>query len=160
MINRDVFTHWIGVLADRFGRELKAPTLRVYYELLCEELDTNAFQVGCKLVLKREQFFPSPQQIIDAANPAHDRSLEALGAFRKIADGVYPHSDAIAREAMKLCGVWGTMGDMAPGVRAQKERQFLETYQAIAARQRAESELRTIESHIPTRPMLAAGAES
>ena len=135
-IDRATFALGMGILADRFGRELKAPTLRVYYELLAEELDTEGFVRGCKHVVKREQFFPSVQQIIDAVAAGTDVGLSALRAFRAIADGDYPHADAIAKEAMLLCGLWGQLSDMHPGTRAQKERQFLDVYAALAREQR------------------------
>lgn len=138
-IDRPTFALWMGILADRFGRELKAPTLRVYYELLAEEIDTAAFIRGCKLVVKREQFFPSVQQIIDAGGADTDVQLLALRAFRAIADGTYPHHDDVAKEAMQLCGVWGQLSDMAPGTRAAKERQFLETFAALYREQQREA---------------------
>jgi hypothetical protein len=144
-IDRATFALWMGILADRFARELKAPTLRVYYELLAEELDTTGFVRGCRAVVKREQFFPSVQQIIDAANGDGEVAIAGLRAFRAIEDGAYPYTDDVAREAMKLCGLWGSLGDMAPGTRAQKERQFLEVFATIARQRRSIAESRALD---------------
>ena len=49
MINREIFTQRMGLLAGRIGRELEAPVLREYYVQLSERLTTEEFAAATTL---------------------------------------------------------------------------------------------------------------
>lgn len=141
MIDKETFAVWMGVLADRYSRELQVPTLQAYYVAL-EELETDEFVVGVQRVFKRGTFFPSPQEIIDATRPAPTHELRALAAFSDAIDGRTIEDDT-AKAAIRLMGGSVTLRDSTttftlPGM----QRRFVDTYVAIA---RSNAERREIE---------------
>ena len=67
MIAFEIFEVEFAVLEERFKCEYTPLVRDRYYEILSEELDNERFIAGCKEVFRSGKFFPSPQEIIDAA---------------------------------------------------------------------------------------------
>jgi hypothetical protein len=131
MIDTQAFKLWLGILGDRFGRELRAPTIRAYYEILNAELSTEEFQLGCMGCLKREAFFPSPQQIIDAALPLAAPELVAADAFDRIRAGWHYYDDPRAKEAVRLAGGQDVVFTNVAREAMHARREFITVYTAL-----------------------------
>lgn len=86
MIDRDEFSTWMGVLADRFGRALKPPTIRAYYAVLSAELTTEQFVAAAAITLRDATFWPSPKEIVERAKPVAAPALTAAEAWVKVHD--------------------------------------------------------------------------
>jgi len=67
MITLEIFEIEFTVLEERFKCEYTPLVRDRYYEILSEELDDERFMAGCREIFKVAKFFPSPQEIIDAA---------------------------------------------------------------------------------------------
>lgn len=107
MINRTEFTKHLGLLLDRFGRSMSEPTIAEYYRLLNAELTTDAFQRAAREIFRHDQFWPSPQRFVDAAQGGSSKELAeaAWGEVLRLAQrGEYPPLDAFdaaTRAALK-----------------------------------------------------------
>jgi len=73
MITLEIFEIEFTVLEERFKCEYTPLVRDRYYEILSEVMDDEQFMAGCRDVFRVGKFFPSPQEIIDAAP-----SLESL----------------------------------------------------------------------------------
>lgn len=83
MIERTAFAKIMGVFADRIGRALAPATAEAYYDALSDQLTTDQFLAGARIVFRSHQFntWPAPQQFIDAAQPRPAAALAAAEAF-------------------------------------------------------------------------------
>lgn len=143
LIDREVFVTEIAVLADRYGRELKAPTIAALYEILGAELTTEEFVIGCRRVMRRETFFPSPQQIIDAAR-VPEQPVEQTAA--EVFDGIRDYRLAWGKDpraviAMKRAGGEVLVRSDDPRVMAFARRDFIAAYVEQAKRSATETEI-------------------
>lgn len=80
-LDPEVFARGIGVLADRAGRELKAPTIRELYLIAREVLTTEEFTLAVRLHLKRSVFLPSVDELVNLVRPETDLKTEGQRAF-------------------------------------------------------------------------------
>lgn len=143
MIDHAVFGTEIAILADRYGRELKAPTIAAFYDVLGDELSTDEFIIGCRRVMKREAFFPSPQAIIDAARPK-DESPEQRAAemFDRIRDrAVAWGRDPVARKAVANAGGESLVMADDPRIVSYARRDFIAAFVELEQRRGDEEEI-------------------
>lgn len=88
MIDRQIFAHQMGILADRIGRDLKAPTLRAYYQALKQSLTTEQFVAATTLAFRTitgdYRVWPSPAQLIELVTPVADPTLSGADAFERV----------------------------------------------------------------------------
>lgn len=88
MIDRMIFAHQMGILADRIGRDLKAPTLRAYYQALSQSLTTEQFVAATTLAFRSVsgefRTWPSPAQLIELITPVSDPRLSGPDAFERV----------------------------------------------------------------------------
>lgn len=82
MIDPDTFATAFAVIEERFGRPLSLPTKALYHRQLSEELTTQEFTAAMARVFRFSKFFPSVQDIIDAAVGTHEE--KALAAWDTI----------------------------------------------------------------------------
>lgn len=181
MIQDETFALWMGVLADRIGRELKPATLAAYNAIMSRELTTEEFVAAAQAVLRTAQYnvWPSPGEFVTAVRPdgpalsahaafeqtyalvatprAYGRAWDALLA--EVADRV---GAPAARAADALRGVWARHDESElPYIR----RDFVREYEAAAS---VEAQASRLEHVLPGRgvqllaaagfPRVAAGA--
>jgi hypothetical protein len=88
VIDKDIFAHQMGVLADRIGRPLKAPTLRMYFQSLSAELTTEQFVAATTLAFNlhdgKYRDWPSPMQLVELIRPLPGPTLDAFEAFERV----------------------------------------------------------------------------
>lgn len=78
-----------AVLEDRWNRKFSTPTAGMYRAILEEELTAEQFAHACRAAFRHEQFFPTPQRLIElgtgttpetAARALWDAALLAIRA--------------------------------------------------------------------------------
>lgn len=88
MIDRFIFAHQMGILADRIGRDLKAPTLRAYYQALSDALTTEQFVAATTLAFRTIsgdfRVWPAPAQLVEFIVPVTTPTLSAAEAFERV----------------------------------------------------------------------------
>lgn len=106
MIERAAFAERFTILQNRYGREYGQPVIREYYEILNPALTTAEFIEATRVVMREDEFFPTPQRIIDAALGAPDEHARA--AWRQIQDAAFAGNlpalaslDALTRAALE-----------------------------------------------------------
>lgn len=83
-ITDTMFAKGWGVLAARWKNDATPALQAVYFEQLDAEMDDDTFVAAVKLIVRNQRFFPSIQEIIDAATPPADVDAEAAEVFRAI----------------------------------------------------------------------------
>lgn len=76
MITSELFSMGFVVLEERFSKSFSESVRAMYYEILSENLDGWQFEAAVREVFRREDYFPSPQKIIDLA-PTLERLIGA-----------------------------------------------------------------------------------
>lgn len=84
MIDRTEFTRRFSVLLDRFGRTMGDPSIREYFEILNEQLDTPHFLEASRIIFANDQFFPAPVRFLEAVGV--DPASEAEVAWNRALD--------------------------------------------------------------------------
>lgn len=88
MISKHIFAHQMGILADRIGRDLKAPTLRAYYQALSQSLTTQQFVAATTLAFRKlsgeYRTWPSPAELIELIVPVDSPRLSGADAFEQV----------------------------------------------------------------------------
>lgn len=154
MIDQKSFAVGMGVLAERFRSELAPAAQSGYYAILSGELETGEFEVAVQLAFRHSQFWPSPQQLIDFANPPVDLTSEAIEMFDSVIDLGEHHATAgriWRREKVRDLGAPALAGFVAVGANeglknlsgqrlAFARRDFIAAYKSKATRIKAEAE--------------------
>lgn len=71
-MTEQVFAYWWGVLCNRYGREVSTGSsegrevLRLYFDAV-HLLSEEDFIYGVKSVMRSDQFFPTPDRLVEAA---------------------------------------------------------------------------------------------
>ena len=73
-----VFSMSWAVLEDRFNRNFSKPTVQIYQNILGAELNDEQFKAACGMAFRFEQFFPTPQQLIEYGLGGKDAGSRAL----------------------------------------------------------------------------------
>jgi hypothetical protein len=148
MINKALFANEISILADKAGRELRGPTIVALYDTMPRDMTDEEFVIGCRRALRRESFFPTPQQIISLSRPTEPSAeVEAGEMFDKIREhSVAWNRDPVARAAVQQAGGEGMV--LAEDVRVASfaRRDFVKAYAEI---KRRAAEAEEIESLLP-----------
>jgi hypothetical protein len=141
VITPECFQQGMTILADRYGRALKAPTQRVYYERLSRELTDAEFIAGVMLAIDAS-FMPAPGDIIAAAKPASDFKIEAEDAWTAILQTcrampwkMIPHErfSAVWWKAIAAAGGIKTIALAEPEAAPHVHRKFVEHYARVQA---------------------------
>lgn len=92
MIDNKIFIAIMAKLQERYGRELSAPLMRDYKVILDAELTSAELERAYFRILRYNSFFPSPQELIEAARGgASERAeLEWLQVARAIMEPSKP----------------------------------------------------------------------
>ena len=149
MIEREVFTREMALLAERFTRTLSAPVAARYYETLSANLTTLEFAVAARILFDEETFWPAPARFIEAVKPSGEAA--AQDEWEKLLEAIRKNTRAELSEAglYALKNVGGTWRigqshevDQLPFIK----REFLEAYQAFGKRQTAQEMMLTLEA--------------
>ena len=78
----------MGMLAERFGRQVSEPVMLRYHEILTGALSTADFERAAFEIFRDDQFWPAPARFLDAARGGNPKDLanaeweRMLAAFR------------------------------------------------------------------------------
>jgi len=87
-IDKDMFSQYMGLLAERIGRALSPPVYAEYFRALESELTTKQFIGAATLAFRtwpaEYRNWPSPQQLVEMVRPVAAPSLSGPEAFEKV----------------------------------------------------------------------------
>jgi hypothetical protein len=100
--NKKAFVQKFEILCDRFGKNFGAPTIQQYYKTLSARMDDQELEAAVDELFLSAEFFPTPQQIIDAGKASRPPELYQLpwGEEKAYAD-MTPQEQANYRAAIK-----------------------------------------------------------
>ena len=133
MIDQTVFKAEWAILCDRFNREMSVPVTTRYYQALTDRMDTRTFRDACALVFASNEFFPTPEQFIQAVQPEVE-SLNQWELCQRVMEGdsVLDRMDRYGQRVVALLGgpakLRDTQVENVPHVR----RDFLAFYQDVS----------------------------
>lgn len=78
MISEQVWNEGWTMLCERFNKKFSVVTTREYLLALSEKLDDRAFISSCRQSFRQDEFFPSPQRLIDLGATATPTTAYAL----------------------------------------------------------------------------------
>lgn len=84
MIDRTVFAAKFGLLLKRFDKQIDDEIIKEYYRLLNPEMSTDEFIKAYERCFFEEDFFPSPQKLVDKVRT--DSKVTGLQEWEKIMD--------------------------------------------------------------------------
>lgn len=91
MIDLNTFEQKFSLLVGRFGKELPSEVIAEYYRMLCDRMTTEQFCQACDLVFFEEDFFPSPQRLLDKVKAKQsDLAVQEWERILKASTGNYP----------------------------------------------------------------------
>lgn len=135
MINRTEFTKRFALLLDRFGRTMSDAGIAEYYAILNAELTTEQFECAAKLVYRHDQFWPTPQRFVDAAQGGSARDLAETAWSNILAAaqrGTYPPLDTLdpaTRAALKTAPMREIQYADSEAKLARLKREFVAAHQ-------------------------------
>lgn len=112
MISRNIFAEGMGILAERFGREISPRLSAIYAETLAD-LSDDQFVAGVKRAAAELEFFPTAKQIRELGAPETDPALAAGLAFDRILTDSSLRSFAEGRTSLSIRRVAEDLGDVA-----------------------------------------------
>lgn len=75
MLDKRVFLRELGMLAERFGRQVSEPVMLRYYEILNHAISTEDFERAAFQIFRDDQFWPAPARFLDAARGGNPKEL-------------------------------------------------------------------------------------
>jgi hypothetical protein len=148
VIERQVFNAWMAVLADRFNRPFEAPTIKVWYAILTQELSTTEFETAAAVAFRQCPYWPSPKELIEFVRPQCDHRSEAAEKFRELqelaetttpgvrfwrADVIEANLGSLALSAFRRIGGNERLRNLDAGDFQYARRDFIEMYATSAA---------------------------
>lgn len=142
MIDKEIFTTGIAVLAGAFGREVDAPVQRAYYLVLSPQMTNDEFERAVQLTLTSETFWPSPATILAKVKADEtskgllalehvNRITEAHGGFRYLPHATFhAEFDAPTRAAISVVGGLQQIANTPENQRAGLQKRFAAAYLA------------------------------
>lgn len=132
MISEKKFAVGMALLADRFNRDVSAAVAKGYLGVLnAAGMNFEEWEAATEYVFRHNRFFPSPQELIEAARGSAEEAAERewgeiMRAFR---DNVKPELSKAGREAYENVGGYFTLSEEPTHfIRPQ----FLKAYLACA----------------------------
>jgi hypothetical protein len=84
MIDKDTLLGWLGIFTERFNQPAMSPAVIREFAWGLGDLDTDEFVIGARHVFNVNRFFPSPQEILEAARPSDSVELVAAEALEDV----------------------------------------------------------------------------
>jgi len=131
MVDPKIFALGMGLLADRFNREISEQVNSGYYKILSNALTAEQFQIAVERCFRYSRFFPTPQEIIDAVVGSNESRAEAewLRLMDAVRQGNTAELSLIGKKALAaIGGDWGLRTESHSHLR----REFLRAYTALA----------------------------
>lgn len=112
MIEAQVFTAKFDLLTKRFGKELHEKVFTEYYRMLSQHLTTEQFIEACDRAFFEDDYFPSPQKLVDKVkerpeNKAREEWEKIMEAIRR---GMNPDISDAGRRALRAIGGFSAVG--------------------------------------------------
>lgn len=146
MIDEQVFAHQMGILADRIGRPLAAPTLQQYHASLSRRLSDAEFVAATTLAFDKCRWWLTVDEFVElvhAQTPIALRANEAYNAVVRAVGSCYDRNeirwdrlnalDAVAVRAFRATGGFRTFDNLQLTDEPFVRRRFVEAYEAAAA---------------------------
>lgn len=86
MIDSELFAQQMGILADRIGRPLAAPTLRQFHVSLSGRLTNEEFVAATTLAFEKCRFWPSVDELVELVKPKESPEAIAEDVFQRVLD--------------------------------------------------------------------------
>jgi hypothetical protein len=111
VLEKRVFLREMGMLADRFGRQVSEPVVLRYFEILSGALSTADFERAAFVIFREDQFWPAPARFVEAARGGNPRELagaewERLLASCAAGDPAVAFLSPAGLAAMRAAGGW------------------------------------------------------
>lgn len=108
MNNQEFAVYW-SLLLERYNRNMSGPMSRVYRGILdAEQITAEEWARAVSECIRYEQFWPSPQQLVDYARPQGLFTEKALSEWDDVVDAISKGrsltEDAEIRRALRLSG--------------------------------------------------------
>lgn len=88
MIDQEIFKREWRVLCERWNRKPSVQLTARYFQAITEHLDTEAFLWACRVLFAKNEFFPTPDQFIQAVRqPADAAALNQWDLCLRVMEG-------------------------------------------------------------------------
>lgn len=137
MLKFKVFLEGYELLCDRFSVGMKDTVASIYHAILNQYLTDDQFRSAVLLSIQHDNFFPSPQSLVDRVlSTSHER---ALMAWQEVMSAdprqLFEWDDSVGWYALRLVGGLKYVHDCDLSRLGLARKEFIEAYEMRAARQ-------------------------
>lgn len=138
MVDRQVFTEWMGELDEHFPGSRSERILRVYWRQISDKLTTEAFEAACVQILGENDFFPKWTDFVPERSEEEIKA-EALEQWEVVRAAMSNSRDPLpeetteeTRRVVKLLGGLPKLGQTPLDEIQWVEKRFMEHYGTMA----------------------------
>jgi hypothetical protein len=134
VIDTDIFTAEMELLAERFNRQVSDPVFARYYDLISAHLTTAEFQQAAIAIFNEDRFFPAPADFVHRVHGDVESQAEREWAelLRAIKAGERSNITDVGRKALAAVGgTWAIENCDSDKDLGFKRREFVKAYKDI-----------------------------
>ena len=131
MFSEGQFEAAFVILEDRWSKKFSIPTAGMYRAILEEELTAEQFALACRAAFRHEQFFPTPQRLIElgtGSTPESEARAVWDGVLLAVRSGGRSSLTDEQRVLLLSCCHGSNPADLDPKQREWAKREFVARY--------------------------------